>query len=175
MQTIWIVQYFTSLITSIFNFFNCLDLFSSIMTRIPWRIVSVKSGVARKSCMPFYLKCRFCLFPKAKYIHLDTILLSFTSLMTNIFIFRFFEPFSLNYDQNILGYCFNERWCCQKIMPFLPKMPILLRPYKLKTYIYTFNIEVFSRPYFTNLMTFIFNFLMSGLFPPQVWSKHLGV
>ena len=58
--------------------------------------------------------------------------LSFTSLMSNIFIFRFFEPFSLNYDQNTLGYCFTERWCCQKIMPFLPKMPILLRPYKLK-------------------------------------------
>ena len=115
--------------------------------------------------MPFHLKCRFCLFPKAKYILLDTILLSFTSLMTNIFIFRFFEPFSLNYDQNTLGYCFTERWCCQKIMPFLPKMPILLRPYKLKTYIYTFKIEIFSRPYFTNLMTGIFHFLMFWTFP----------
>ena len=115
--------------------------------------------------MPFYLKCRFCLFPKAKYILLDTIFLSFTSLMTNIFIFRFFEPFSLNYDQNTLGYCFTERWCCQKIMPFLPKMPILLRPYQLKTYIYTFKIEIFSRPYFTNLMTGIFHFLMFWTFP----------
>ena len=115
--------------------------------------------------MPFYLKCRFCLFPKAKYILLDTIFLSFMSLMTNIFIFRFFEPFSLNYDQNTLGYCFTERWCCQKIMPFLPKMPILLRPYKLKTYIYIFKIEIFSRPYFTNLMTGIFHFLMFRTFP----------
>ena len=112
--------------------------------------------------MPFYLKCRFCLFPKANYIHLDTFFffLSFTSLMTNIFIFRFFEPFSLNYDQNTLGYCFTESWSCQKIMPFLPKMPILLRPYKLKTYIYTFKIEIFSRPYFTNLMTGVFHFLI---------------
>ena len=115
--------------------------------------------------MPFYLKCRFCLFPKAKYILLDTIFLSFTSLMTNIFIFRFFEPFFLNYDQNTLGYCFTERWCCQKIISFLPKMPILLRPYKLKTYIYTFKIEIFSRPYFTNLMTGIFHFLMFWTFP----------
>ena len=115
--------------------------------------------------MPFYLKCRFCLFPKAKYILLDTIFLSFTTLMTNIFIFRFFEPFSLNYDQNTLGYCFTERWCYQKIMPFLPKMPILLRLYKLKTYIYTFKIEIFSRPYFTNLMTGIFHFLMFWTFP----------
>ena len=121
--------------------------------------------------MPFYLKCRFCLFPKAKYLHLDTIFLSFTSLMTNVFIFRFFEPFSLNYDQNTLGYCFTERWRCQKIMPFLPKMPILLRPYKLKTYIYTFKIEIFSRPYFTNLMTGIFHFLMFWTFPSSSMIK----
>ena len=118
--------------------------------------------------MPFYLKCRFCLFPKAKYIHLDTIFLSFTSLMTNIFIFRFFEPFSLNYDQNTLGYCFTGRWCCQKIMPFLPKIPILLRPYKLKTYI---KIEIISRPYFTNLMTGTFHFLMFRTFPSSSMIK----
>ena len=121
--------------------------------------------------MPFYLKCRFCLFPKAKYIHLDTNLLSFTSLMTNIFIFRFFEPFSLNYDQNTLGYCFIEKWCCQKNHAVLPKMPILLRPYKLKTYIYTFKIEIFSRPYFTNLMTGIFHFLMFWTFPSSSMIK----
>ena len=40
----------------------------------------------------------------------------------------------------------------------LPKMPILLGPYKLKTYIYTFKIEIFSKPYITNLMTGIFHF-----------------
>ena len=35
-------------------------------------------------------------------------------------------------------------------------IPILLRPYKLKTYIYTFKIEIFSRPYFTNLINISF-------------------
>ena len=132
--------------------------------------------------MPFYLKCRFCLFPKSKYIYLDGNLLSFTSLMTNMFIFRIFwtllpqlwsehlrvllhwkvvlpkiMPFYLECqfclcptlkntfihvrlkssvfyefndgyisfldvldlsllkcDQNTLGYCFSELWCCQK-------------------------------------------------------------
>ena len=121
--------------------------------------------------MPFYLKCRFCLFPKAKYIHLDTDLLLITSLMTNIFIFRFFEPFSLNYDQNTLGYCFIEKWCCQKIMPFYLKCQCCLGPYKLKTYIYTFKIEIFSRPYFTNLMTGIFHFLMFWTFPSSSMVK----
>ena len=122
--------------------------------------------------MPFYLKCQFCSFPKDKYIHLDTIFLSFTSLMTNYIYFPIFlEPFSLNYEQNTLGYCFIERWCCQKIMPFLPKMPIFLRPYKLKTYIYTFKIEICSRPYFTNLMTGIFHFLMFWTFPSSSMIK----
>ena len=122
--------------------------------------------------MPFYLKCRFCLFPKAKYIHLDTNLLSFTSLMTNIIIFRFFEPFSLNYDQNTLGYWFHWKVVLQKkSCRFLPKIPILLRPYKLKTYIYTFKIEIFSRPYFTNLMTGIFHFLMFWTFPSSSMIK----
>ena len=121
--------------------------------------------------MPFYLKCRFCLFPKAKYIHLNTNLLSFTSLMTNIFIFRFFEPFSLNYGQNTLGYCFIQKWCCQKIMPFYLKSQFCLGPYKLKSYIHTFKIEIFSRPYFTNLMTSIFHFLMFWTFPSSSMIK----
>ena len=140
------------------------------MTRIPWEYCFSERWCCQ-NIMPFYLKCRFCLFPKAKYIHLDTNLLSFTSLMTNIFIFQFFEPFSLNYDQNTLGYCFIEKWCCQKNHAVLPKMPILLRPYKLKTYIYTFKIEIFSRPYFTNLMTGIFHFLMFWTFPSSSMIK----
>ena len=56
-------------------------------------------------------------------------------------------------------------------MPFLPDMPILLRPYKLKTYIYTFKIEIFSRPYFTNYMTGIFHFLMFWTFPSSSMIK----
>ena len=147
-----------------------MNLFSSIMTRIPWSIVSVKSGVCQK-IMPFYLKCRFCLFPKAKYIHFNNFFCHLRAWWQIYLFSDFFEPFSLNYDQNTLGYCFTERWCCQKIMPFLPKMPILLRPYKLKTYIYTSKIEIFSRPYFTNLMTGIFHFLMFGTFPSSSMIK----
>ena len=94
--------------------------------------------------MPFYLKCRFCLFPKAKYIHLDRNRLSFTSLMTNTCIFRFFAPFSLNYNQNNLGYCLIERWCCQEIMPFYLKCQFYLGP-ELKTYIYTLKSSVFYK------------------------------
>ena len=125
--------------------------------------------------MPFYRKCRFYLSPKAKYIHLDTNLLSFMSLMTNIFIFRFFEPLSPNYNQNTLEYCFIEKWCCQKIMPFYLKMPILLRPYKLKTNIYTFKVEIISRPYFTNLMTGFFHFLMFWTFPSSMIKIPWGI
>ena len=53
------------------------------------------------------------------------------------------------------------------------KIPILLRHYKLKTYIYTFKIEIFSRPFFTNLMTGIFHFLMFWTFPSSSMIKTL--
>ena len=53
----------------------------------------------------------------------------------------------------------------------LPKMPILLRPYKLKTYIYTFKIEIISRPCFTNMMTGIFHFLMFWTLPSSCMIK----
>ena len=87
----------------------------------------MKGDVARKLCR-FALNAN-CLFPKAKYIHLDRNLLLFTSLMTKIFIFRFFESFFLNYDQNTLRYCFSSmKGGVAKNHAGLPKMPILLRP-----------------------------------------------
>ena len=117
--------------------------------------------------MPFYLKCRFCLFPKTKYIPLDTIFFVIYELDEKYIYFPFFfNPSPLNYDQNTL-----KGGVAKKIMRFLPKMPILLRPDKLKTYIYTFKIEIFSRPYFTNLMTGIFHFLMFWTFPSSSMIK----
>ena len=136
------LQYFTSLMTSIYNFLIFLNLSPSIMTTTPWSIASVKGGVARKSC-------HFTQNPNFAYsLKLNTNIYIYKSFViyeldANIFIFRFFEPFSLNYDQNTLGYCFIERWCCQKIMPFYLKCQFCLGP-KLKTYIYTFKIEIFS-------------------------------
>ena len=146
-------------------------LLSLIVIRTPWGTVSVKGGIARKSW-------HFTQNPNFTYsLKLNTNIYIYKSFViyeldANIFIFRFFEPFSLNYDQITLGYCFIERWCCQKIMPFYLKCQFCLGP-KLKTYIYTFKIEIFSilrvwwQVYF---ISWCFR-----PFPPQVWSKHLGV
>ena len=51
-----------------------------------------------------------------------------------------FSP--LNYYQNTLGYCFSERWCCQKIRPFYHKRqscfigPIIAYTYNLDSSVF---------------------------------------
>ena len=116
--------------------------------------------------MPFYLKSNFTYSLKLNtniYIYKSFVIYE---LDANIFIFRFFEPFSLNYDQITMGYCFIERWCCQKIMPFYLKCQFCLGP-KLKTYEIFSILRVWWQVYF---ISWCFR-----PFPPQEWSKHLGV
>ena len=62
---------------------NVLDIAPSIMIRTPWGIVSVKMGVARKSCI-FTKNVNFAYI---KHIHFTQISLHFTSLKTKIFHF----------------------------------------------------------------------------------------
>ena len=87
-----------------------LTLPPSIMIRKPWGIVSVKRGVARKSCI-FTKNVNFAYIKHTLY--------------TDIFAFYKFEdknnvisnvlglaPF--NQDQNTMGYCFNKTGVARK-------------------------------------------------------------
>ena len=80
------------------------------MIRTPWGIVSVKKGVARKSCI-FTKNVNFTYI---KHIHFTQISLHFTSLKTKKFISNVLGLASLNQDQISMGYCFNKTGVARK-------------------------------------------------------------
>ena len=101
------------------------------------------------SCKTIKMQIRLCCIHMTKYIYFPI----FWTLLPQLW-------------SEHLGVLFHWKEVFPKNYAVLPKMPIVLRPYrpKLKSYIYTFQIEIFSRPYFTNLMTGIFHFLMFWTF-----------
>ena len=81
------------------------------MIRTPWGIVSVKRGVARKSCI-FTQNANFAYI---KHIHFTQISLHFTSFEDkNISFIMYWGLASLNQDQNSMGYCFNKTGVARK-------------------------------------------------------------
>ena len=95
------------------------------MIRTPWGIVSVKRGVARKSCI-FTKNVNFACI---KHIHFTQISLHFTSLKTKNISFLMYWALLPSIKIRIPWDIVLIKQVLPENHAFLPKMAMLLRPY----------------------------------------------
>ena len=134
------------------------------MIRTPWGIVSVKRGVARKSCY-FTKNGNFAYIKHKLFVQKFSY---FISLMTKIFYILMYWtllpsikiriPWGIIFIRQVLPE--NHR-CCQKIMPLYLKWQFCLDPTAK-------CIHFRYHQCFTSLMTNIFYSLMFWTFPPRL-------
>ena len=138
----------------------------SIMIRTLWGTISVKRGVARKSCI-FTKKMSILLILNTYTLHRYLCILQV--LRQKYFISNVLGLASLNQDQNSMGYCLKKNRCCQKIMPFYLKWQCCLGP--IAKYMHLER----NHPYFMSLMTNIFHFFMFWMSPSIMIRKPYGI
>ena len=83
------------------------------MVRKPWGTGSVNGDVTRKSCIFTKMSILLILNTWKEC----TEFYEFDDMQIYNFL-MFLDITLLNCNQNTLGYCFSESWCCQKIRPF---------------------------------------------------------
>ena len=95
------------------------------MIRTPWGIVSVKRGVARKSCY-FTKNANFAYIKNIHFVQKSSY---FISLMTKIFYFLMYWTLLPSIKIRMPWDIILIRQVLPEIHVFLAKMAILLRPY----------------------------------------------